>query len=591
MVFFTVSRILFLIYQFDLTSSLSFTDILMALVLGTRMDAAIAGDCLLLTGLLLAVSCVWNSRFIGIINHFIVGFFIVIASIIVAADLELYRHWGFRMDSTPLMYIGSEGAQSVSVLMLALLLSILLLLIVPSWYVYWKKIAPRFGQLPGTKRYNAAVMLIVTGLLFIPIRSSFSVAPLNTGVVYFHKTIPFANHAGINVIWNFFESVASDHKRAYPDNFFDGEKSKEILEDITRGAGVVTRVVSPEKPNILLIVLESFTAKIIEPLDGLPGVTPQLNQLVHDGILFDNFYASGDRTDKGIVAILSGYPAQPGSSIIKFPNKTQSLPFLPRSIETKGYHTSFVYGGDIGFANMESYLTEAGFSHVTEDDDFPSELDNSKWGVHDHYVFNRLLEECDTAQGPFFKVMLSLSSHEPFDVPLDPPYLQGPDEKNLFLNACHYTDKSLGEFIAKAKTKDWWKNTWVIITADHGHRYPDAEELADKGRFRIPMLWVGGAITKADTVIHTWAGQTDLANTVLSQVATPSKEFKFSKDIMDRGATPYAVFIFHNGYGFVDGANENIYDFDYGNYVKKVGNAENVGKAYMQMLFNDYNSR
>jgi phosphoglycerol transferase MdoB-like AlkP superfamily enzyme len=591
MAYFTLSRILFLIYHHELASGLSWTDIFMILALGSRMDAAIAADCLILTGLLLTVSCIRNWKFVAIANHFVVGLFIVLAAVIVVADLELYRHWGFRMDSTPLMYIGSEGAQSVGTSVWLLLLSLLLLLIIPSWYFYWKKIAPRFQQLPDVKAYKAVYMFLVTGLLFIPIRSSFSVAPLNTGVVYFHKTIPFANHAGINVVWNFFESVASGHKRLYPDNFYDTNKAQAILSDITQDRGPTKHILKSRKPNILLIVLESFTAKIIEPLGGMPGVTPQLNQLVRDGVLFDNFYASGDRTDKGIVAILSGYPAQPKSSIIKFPNKTQSLPFLSRSLQSAGYHTSFVYGGDIGFANMESYLTEAGFSNITDDDDFPSALDNSKWGVHDHHVFDRLLEECDTAQGPFFKVMLSLSSHEPFDVPLDPPYLSGPDERNLFLNACHYTDKSLGEFIAKAKTKEWWNNTWVIITADHGHRYPDAEELADKERFRIPMLWLGGVITAPDSVVHTTAGQTDIVNTLLSQVDIPSKEFTFGKNIMGKDATPFAVFIFHNGYGYLDGLNENVYDFDLGNYVTKTGNAEEVGKAYMQMLFNDYNSR
>src|ERR1044071_8021331 len=409
MVYFTLSRILFLIYHHDVATGLSWTDILTIMALGSRMDAAIAADCLILMGLLLTVSCIHNWKFIAIANHFIVAIFIVIAAIIVVADLELYRHWGFRMDSTPLMYIGSEVAQTVGISVWLLLMSLLLLLIVPSWYFYWRKIAPRFKQLPEVKAYKSVYMLIATGLLFIPIRSSFSVAPLNTGVVYFHKTIPFANHAGINVVWNFFESVATGHKRLYPDNFYDSGKAEAILKDITHDFGPTKHILSSPRPNILLIILESFTAKIIEPLGGMPGVTPRLNQLVHEGVLFDTFYARGDRTDKGIVAILSGYPAQPLSSIIKFPNKTQSLPFLPRSLQSAGYHTSFVYGGDIGFANMESYLTEAGFSNVTEDDDFPSALDNSKWGVHDHYVFNRLLQECDTAQGPFFKVMLSLS--------------------------------------------------------------------------------------------------------------------------------------------------------------------------------------
>lgn len=591
MVFFTVSRIIFLMYHQTLTSTLSWTDIVTVLALGTRMDAAIAADALLLIGLLLTVSCFHNWKFIGYASHSITGLFIAISTIIVVADFELYRHWGFRMDSTPLMYIGSEGAQSVSITVTLILLSLLLLLGVGSWVLYIKWIGPKFKTLPPVKAYHAVTMLVVTGLLFIPIRSSFSVAPLNTGVVYFHKTVPFANHAGINVVWNFFESVADDHRHMYPDNFYDPERSKAILTDLTQGSGDNMNVLSVAKPNILLIVLESFTSRIIEPLGGVPGVTPQINRLVHEGILFDNFYASGDRTDKGIVAILSGYPAQPRSSIIKYPNKTQSLPFLSRSLAKAGYHTSFVYGGDIGFANMESYVTEAGFGHVTEDDDFPSELDNSKWGVMDHFVFDRLLEECDTAQGPFFKMMLSLSSHEPFDVPLDPPYLEGPDERNLFMNACYYTDKSLGEFIAKAKTKEWWKNTWVIITADHGHRFPDSKELQDRGRFSIPMIWLGGAVTSIDTLVHTLGGQTDIANSVLAQVSEPSRDFKFSKNIMDKNVMPYAVYIFNNGFGYLDGTSENIYDFNLGDYVSKTSGDDEWAKAYMQMLFNDYNNR
>jgi phosphoglycerol transferase MdoB-like AlkP superfamily enzyme len=591
MVFFTISRILFLTYHHELTSTISWTDVLTVLLLGTRMDAAIAADAIIITGLLLTISCFKNWRFLAVANHCIVGLFLVVSSSVVVADFELYRHWGFRMDSTPLMYIGSEGAQSVSISVTLVLLGLLLSLVMGGWLFYIKKIAPKFKELRPVKPYYAAVMLVATGLLFIPIRSSFDVAPLNTGVVYFHKTVPFANHAGINVVWNFFESVADDHGHMYPDNFYDNDQSKAILTDLTKGSGNTDKVLSTDRPNILLIVLESFTARIIEPLGGVPGVTPEINKLVHDGILFDNFYASGDRTDKGIVAILSGYPAQPRSSIIKYPAKTQTLPFLSRSLANAGYHTSFIYGGDIGFANMESYVTEAGFSNITEDDDFPSKLDNSKWGVMDHFVFDRLLTECDTAQGPFFKMMLSLSSHEPFDVPLDPPYLKGPDEKNLFLNACHYTDKSLGEFIAKAKTKDWWKNTWVIITADHGHRFPDSEELQDKGRFRIPMIWLGGAVTKSDTLVHTAGGQTDIVNSVLAQVAQTSDNFKFSKNIMDTNAKPYAVYIFNNGFGYVDGVHENIYDFNLNDYVSNSGGAEGIGKAYMQVLFSDYNNR
>jgi phosphoglycerol transferase MdoB-like AlkP superfamily enzyme len=349
---------------------------------------------------------------------------------------------------------------------------------------------------------------------------------------------------------------------------------------------------APARPNILVIILESFTSKIIGPLGGLSDITPNFNRLIREGILFDNFYASGDRTDKGLVSVLSGYPAQPLSSIINYPEKTQHLPHLSRFLQKMGYHNSFVYGGDIGFANMESYLTTGGFSNITEDDAFAQSLDNSKWGVPDHYVFERLLQECDTALHPFFKVMLSLSSHEPFEVPME-TVIQGGDERSLFLNACYYTDKSLGTFIEQAKQRPWWNTTMVLITSDHGHRLPNSsQELNEKDRFKIPMLWLGGALIKRDTVVHTLAGQTDIANTLLAQLDGARSDFKFSKNILDKKARPFAIYVFNNGYGYIDPSGESIYDFDLKNFIGQAGQ-ENLkeGKAYMQSLFNDYNAK
>jgi phosphoglycerol transferase MdoB-like AlkP superfamily enzyme len=241
---------------------------------------------------------------------------------------------------------------------------------------------------------------------------------------------------------------------------------------------------------------------------------------------------------------------------------------------------------------MESYLTTAGFTHITEDDNFDQSIDNSKWGVADHYVFDRLLQESDSARNPFFKVMLSLSSHEPFEVPME-RVIKGNDEQSLFLNSCFYTDKSLGAFIDQAKKTNWWKNTLIIVTADHGHRFPHTEELKDKERFQIPMLWLGGAISKKDTVIQTISGQTDMANTLLSQVGKVEPSYAFSKNILDARVIPFAVYVFNNGFGYIDPVGETIYDFDYKSYIKQDNNAEGIlaGKAYMQSLFNDYNSR
>jgi phosphoglycerol transferase MdoB-like AlkP superfamily enzyme len=590
LVYFTIGRLIFLLYEYPLTFNLSLKEIILPLLLGTRMDAAMTGYWLLITGLLLTASPFIKPKSIATIHGIYIGALLLFSSIVIVADIELYKHWGFRINSTPLMYIGEEAAGTVDkyVLIVLLLIFVIYFSLFQIWY--WKIIHPKLRSLDVVEKKFAPLWLAITVALIIPIRSSFSVAPLNTGVVYFHKTKTFPNHAGINPVWNFLNSVLTDKKSNYPEDFYPGYEPD--LNELFDHSNQTQKLFTIQKPNVILIIMESFTSKIIGSLGGLKNITPQFDSLNNHGLAFTNFYASGDRTDKGLISILSGYPAQPRTSIIKYPDKTQNLPYLSKAMQNLGYQTSFLYGGDVDFANMNSYLTQGAFENITDVDDFEDDVHTSKWGVADHLVFNRLLAECDTAINPFFKVMLSLSSHEPFEVPMSPVF-EGNDERAKFLNACYYADKSLGEFIRRAQNKQWWNNTIVIITADHGHRFPDPEELKDKDRFRIPMVWTGGALAKIDSTISTISSQTDIANTLLSQLESYDTNFIFSKNILDKKIKPFAVYIFNNGYGYVSPTNENIYDFDLKNYLKTEGEESETrfGKAYMQKLFHDYNSR
>lgn len=594
MSYFTIGRILFFLYLFPQSRSLSFTEITTPLLLGLRMDAAMTGYWLLLPGLVFVASGFLPNRFTYITTGVLTTTLLLISTIVVVTDLELYKHWGFRINSTPLMYMESEAVSSVNTGVLIGLLILFVLLFGIFLFVYARWLGPRLLVLSPIGKKRALTWLLITGALIIPIRSSFTVAPLNTGVVYFHKTKSLPNHAGINPVWNFFRSVTKSKAIKYPGDFHSSDNLAADFKSIQQSSEPQLILDSTVRdPNVLLIILEGFTSKIIEPLGGLPNITPQFNALTKEGILFENFYASGDRTDKGLVSILSAYPAQPRTSIIKFPEKTQKLPFLPNELARAGYTTSFIYGGDIGFANMESYLTLAGFGSVTDEDAFDSDLNDSKWGVADHFVFTKMLNELDTTHTPFFKVMLSLSSHEPFEVPME-TVIEGKDEGSMYLNSCYYTDKSLGEFIHLAKQKPWWKNTLVIVTADHGHRFPDLQELKDKTRFKIPMLWLGGVITNPGFRINTFAGQPDIANTLLTQLQIqPQAEFAFSKNILAKSTNPFAIYVFNNGFGYVSATHESIYDFDLKNYISQSGTESELtnGQVYMQMLFNDYNHK
>ena len=591
-----VIRALFLIYNSELSIQLSAADIFRIFLFGSKMDVSLLGYFLMGSGFMLAVSMLirgsW-SRFL--INGFNI-LCIVVVGLVTTIDIELYRHWGFRLNSAPLSYLHDTGAEAIGSVPIPTIVKLLLIataLVSAFIFAYHRIVARPIAALEPCRKRGFAVLLAVSAAMIVPIRGSFSVAPMNTGFVYFHKTNAYANHAAINVVWNFLYNLNNHTRMKYPQDFLPKRVAEQHFRELyPQHDGHTRRLLKTSRPNVILFILESFTSDVIEPLGGLPEVAPNLNKLCREGILFTNFYASGDRTDKGLISLLSGYPAQPVTSIIKNPAKTQRLPYLNHEMLNLGYHTSFVYGGDIDFANFRSYLTNSRFDHITSDEDFPDKYNESKWGVHDHIVFETALEECDTTTSPFFKVILSLSSHEPFDVPMVPRF-PGDDWESLFLNSCSYTDQSVGQFISRAKASTWWDNTVVIFVADHGHPMPGNKELKDKERYRIPLLMVGGAIKK-DTVINKYASQTDLANTLLAQLSQPDPAFTFSKDILSKSSPSFAMYFFNDGYGFVTPEQYIIFDNIGEQFLRNDGGAPDDlerTRSYEQVLFTDYNSK
>ena len=593
--FFLVCRILFLLFHIDQSASLSAYEWFMINGLGLRMDLSMAGYLTLLPAVGMIFSFAVSDKIMVKIIHFINLVYLISCSVIVVADLELYLHWGFRMDATPLLYLQPEALASSTTSRLLFLTIIWILLTGISAFLYKKFVIGFLIQHP-IKVTQLLPIGLFAAFLFLPIRSGIGVAPLNTGFVYFHTTKSFPNHAGINVVWNFFRSVIYRDALRYPTDLADRDSSEKRIQKLMSKPDSTTLVLNTSKPNVLVIILESYTSKVIGALGGRPEIAPNLSSLIQEGLIFDQVYASGDRTDKGIISILSGYPAQPRTSIVKFPSKSQTLPNWPAKMADLGYRTSFTYGGDPKFANIESYLYISRFQSITQEKNFPREEKRNKWGVHDEGLYRQLLQELDTASAPFFKVALTLSSHEPFDVP-SKKLSQGSSPEELFLNSCRYTDSVTGAFLKSAQQKSWWKNTLVVITADHGHAYPGKREEMNKERFLIPLVWMGGALRdeyKGQRISVT-GSQTDLANTLLHQLQAYDDQFRFSRDLLAPNPTSFAVFTFNNGYGVVTPHSDFIWDFEFKRHLIYNGpvhpEAEETGRAFMQVLFNDYNER
>ncbi|UII23561.1 LTA synthase family protein [Fulvivirga ligni] len=594
LIFFISTRIIFLTYYYDKTAELSFTEILLMFTHGIRLDLSATGYFLLLPGLFLTISPYITNKPVRFFFHIYTGLMLFIASFIVVMDLEMYKHWAFRLDVTPLLYIGQDTTIAIEAPALSLLIFIWLLIFGVFMYLYSVYIYPYLVDISKSTWKHSFIPLILTALLIAPIRGSFGVAPINVGTVYYDNEHLFGNHGAINVVWNVGYALRKLEKLEYPENILDEDKTDQYFKQLYTSSGETEKVLTTDRPNVIVIVIESFTFRLIEPLGGIPGVAPNLSKIATEGLLFDNIYASGDRTDKGIVSVLSGYPAQPTGSIIKYPKKTQNLPFLSKNFNEMGYETGFTYGGSIDFANFRSYFTTAQFDHLTHSSQFADSLNNSKWGVHDGPVFEKFYKEINELKSPFFKVMLTLSSHEPFNVPMKTVF-EGDDEVSKFLNSAHYTDKSLGEFMDKARHSDWWDNTLIVITADHGHPTPDNEGLANPDRYRIPLIWTGGALAQKGRVIHNIGSQTDIPNTILGQVSTVNNDYIFSNNLLDKNYHDFAVFIFNNGYAYIDDNQKLTYDQTGKQYLIKEGaNTEEQlwpSLSYIQKLYRDYNHR
>jgi len=547
---------------------------------------------MLFTGLIIAFLTYTHSKFLYHIMNVYVILILFINILLLISDLELYSHWKFRMDSTPLRFLGNPGEAFASVTWTTILRQIILgsVLFALSYFSYRKLIGKQIKNLQKTNWSASLLFLALTALSFIQMRGGLSIVPINISAAYHSKNM-FTNHATINLFWNVGQSLIEQKNIKNDYLFFKNKDAEKIVAKMCQKNDSTTNIFTTEKPNIVFIILESFTAKVIKPLGGLDSITPNFNALAKEGILFRNCFANGDRSDKGIAALLSGFPALPNVSVMQYPGKTQKLPFFSKELKQLGYHTSFYYGGNPDFANIKSYLLTAGFETLISSADFEKKENTAKWGVHDHIVFEKLFQDIASSKQPFFKVFFTLSSHDPFDIP-KPHHFTNRGDDSKYLSSVYYADKALGTFIAKAKKTNWWKNTIIILVADHGSLRPGNSGHFAEESFRIPLLICGGAINKKDTVFTNYISQTDLAYSLLLQLHEKCDSFKYSKDIFTQNTPSFSFYAFNNGFGFFTDSSKVIWDHISKSYITKSGSGaekdSEKGKAFIQVVFENF---
>ena len=521
------------------------------------------------------------------------GYYALIAlalALAFVADTSLYPFWGFKLDASCLQYLDTPTEAMASVSAGYLLLRAVAVAAVAAaiyagyhWQGYrsyrgYRNYSNRrkFAPFAETAAYIALIPLIVVG-----IRGGLDESTTNVGQVYFSQN-QFLNHSAVNPVFSFLSSMEKTASYVPDYHFMDDAECNRLLADLypTESTAIDT-LLTTERPNIVVVLMESAGA-IFTSLEGRGDVMPRLQQLMDEGVSFDSCYANSWRTDRGTVCTYSGYPSFPVSSVMKMPAKSRLLPGLAKTLAAEGYETSYLYGGDVNFTNMRSYLIGSGFERITWKKDFTAdEQRTAEWGVRDDITFATLARQISQydAQGQkFFIGYSTLSSHQPWDVPLK----KMDDE---VLNAFYYLDRCIGTFIDSLRTTPAWENLLIVLLPDHGIDYNEVT-VSDPRHDHIPMVWTGGAIRQPRRLRQV-CNQTDLPATLLGQMHLPHGDYRYSRDVMSANyRRRVAVHTYNNGIAVVDSTGRAMFDLNANQMIQGNGPAAEeairIGKAVLQ---------
>lgn len=590
MVIFIVEKPLFMAVYNGLYRGIGFADVLSVVWHGLSVDAAMAAYLTAVPGFLIMAMLTTRSHVIKVIEHIYFIFISVLLAAIAVVDLGLYGYWGFRLDATPVFYLFTSPAAAFASVTAAELIGGLLAWLALSAAFYGlvriTVLHINVQPLQGKKRtLGAFAMFLLTAALFIPIRGGFTVSTMNPSRAYF-STNARLNHAAMNPAFSFLYSVSHQNNFAAQFRFMEPAKAEQLFRSLRAEPepSDSAQLLNCSEPDIWFIIAESFSAHLMPSLGG-EDIAVRLDSIARNGLLFTQFYASSFRTDRALPAILSGFPGQPNTSVMKFVNKAEKLPSLSKVLGNAGYDTGYYYGGDINFTNMLAFLKNAGFEHIVRDKDFSIAQRTSKWGAHDSDLFSRVIADLktDTVSSPRLRVIQTSSSHEPFEV----PYKSRFDNKKL--NAFAFADSCIGDFVDSLRLSPRWDRSLVVIVPDHYGVYP--ENLSgEQQRHHIPLVMTGGALRLKGTV-DTPASQTDIAATILEACGLGHSEFTYSNNILNPRSPHFAFYTSPSAMGFVTATDTVEYNLDSNRAVELRGEAAKrsleSAKAYLQTIYDN----
>jgi phosphoglycerol transferase MdoB-like AlkP superfamily enzyme len=395
------------------------------------------------------------------------------------------------------------------------------------------------GYARDPNRWRARTLLLVWPMvlvaLFVMVRSSFQHRPANLATFAFCSDA-MVNSLVANSTYSVLTAMYGLTHESESSSMYGDMSSAEMVRRVRAGMGVPLADftserfptlhrqianVSREQPlNLVIVLEESLGAGFVKQLGGLP-ITPNMDRLANQGIWFDQLYATGTRSVRGIEAVVAGFPPTPALSVVKLSKAQRDFATLASVLARSGYRSEFVYGGESHFDNMRAFFLGNRFDNVVDRQDFAAPKFVGSWGVSDADLFDMAharISAWHAAGQRFFTLVFTSSNHTPFEFP-DGHIELHDAQKQTVNNAVKYADHALGQFLERARTSDYWADTLFLVVADHDTRvYGD--ELVPVGKFHIPGVILGADVTARR--IDSLVSQIDLAPTLLSLMGVDS---------------------------------------------------------------------
>ncbi len=603
---FAINRFLFLIFNSVHLQQFTFANVLQLLYKPLPLDFSTACYLTTLPFLIGLIAQFFQFEKIAKIIFWLIFFELFLVNFLSAIDVVVYREMAVKINFKLFSHLQHPTEVIRSAGLKYWLQGTLMVLFFTFFEFYFiKKIIGKWVfkiEFSILQKSISSIFILLIGafLLIVGIRGGLQPVPINESEVYFSKN-NFFNEVAVNPSWALIHSYIENKKilEGNPYKQFSDMEAKKNVDDLffTGCHDTTIFVLRDNKlmhPNIVIIILESWSADVIESFGGMKNIAPHFDELCKEGIVFKNCYASGTLSDQGIPAVLSAYPAQPITSIIANPEKYPKLHCITQPLKENGYYTSFYFGGQLIYGNIKSYLYYFGFDEIKEQKDFP-DFPSGKLGIHDSLMLQTWLQNINHFPTPFFTSLFTVSTHSPFDAPM-PEVIKEGDYLKPYLNSIHYSDKCLADFFAAAKKTNWYKNTLFVLVSDHSHDSPlnINDEHAAK-HCHIPLLFCGGAISDKwkGKVITKTCSQNDIVQTILHQTSIRNINYPFhwSKNLFNPYTKDFAYYSFTEGGGFITDSSEGRWEKPLNQIIGK-GNQQNENakkaKAYLQTLMNEY---